>query len=90
MQDRLKEYRERLGFTQSQVAQQLKIPRETLSTWENGKRRPHPNHLQKLAKIYQVSTAYLMGEEDLAEDQEREVLYRGIPGNGKVRSQIDK
>jgi DNA-binding XRE family transcriptional regulator len=34
----LKEWRERLGLSQEQLAEKLKVARNTINRWENGKR----------------------------------------------------
>ncbi len=56
---RLKESRERKGFTQVQVAEKLGISNGTLSGYERNYRDPDTNTLTILAKLYGVSTDYL-------------------------------
>ncbi len=86
---RLKGCRERLGYTQLQVSELIKIPRETLSVWENGKRSPQPQNLKKLAKIYQVPLSYLQGRGEFPKDKERESLLGEI-SDPEAKSQVNQ
>ncbi len=62
--ERLKKARERLNLTQSTVASELGVEIGTLSGYERGYRKPSPEAIAKLSKIYQVSTDYLLGITD--------------------------
>lgn len=76
---RLKEKRERFSLTQERVAQALGVPRELVSYWENGARKPGLKHLQGLATLYDSSPAELLGEVSNTEKEERgSVLLRGV------------
>ncbi len=55
---RLKEVREFLGFTQSEVAEYLGIPRSAISLLENGKRKIDSSELVLLSKLYQKPVEY--------------------------------
>jgi transcriptional regulator with XRE-family HTH domain len=58
---RLAAARERVGFTQEDVAILLGQPRPVLSNWEHGTRRPNSAQLAKLAAIYRVPLDELVG-----------------------------
>jgi len=58
---KLKEYRERVGLSQDQVAKILNIDRSTLSRYENGSRQVKPEMLRKLAHLYQTTPEKLLG-----------------------------
>ncbi len=61
----LKYYRHEAGYTQQQIANQLKIERSTYTYYETGKTKPDINTLIKLAKIYNIKyTQLLEGIED--------------------------
>ena len=49
------------GFTQLEVAQELKINHQNLSHYETGKREPDLETLAMLADFYGVSTDFLIG-----------------------------
>ncbi len=51
----LRQKRERIGYTQSFVAQQLHISRQGVSKWENGKARPTYEMLHKIFCLYQCT-----------------------------------
>jgi transcriptional regulator with XRE-family HTH domain len=59
LQTRLREARRGVGLTQQQVADKLGASRRAVSEWELGQRRPH-SKLPELAKLYGVSTSYLL------------------------------
>ena len=61
---RLKELREENCYTQSQIAEYLNIKQNTYSQYENEKRQLPIDVLIKLAKLYKVTTDYILGLED--------------------------
>jgi transcriptional regulator with XRE-family HTH domain len=61
---RLREARKMAGLSQAQVAVELEVHRPTISEIEAGRREVNTGELQKLAKIYGVTTAWLLGEAD--------------------------
>ncbi|GGP17194.1 helix-turn-helix domain-containing protein [Oceanobacillus neutriphilus] len=60
---RLRELREKNGYLQKYVADKLGVKSNTLSGYENGTRNPDPEIIKDLAKLYNVSTDYLLGHE---------------------------
>ncbi len=47
----LKAYRRSNGLTQGELAEQLNFSTETISAWERGKRKPHFQQIQRLARL---------------------------------------
>ncbi|MBQ3427879.1 MAG: helix-turn-helix transcriptional regulator [Clostridia bacterium] len=58
---RLKELREKRGFTQTEFAERLGVPQSTYSKWETEKRQMDYKTLIRLAAIFGVSVDYLLG-----------------------------
>ena len=58
--DRIKALREENGFTQSDLAKQLGITRSSVNAWELGISVPSTQYIVELAKIFKVSTDYLL------------------------------
>ena len=56
----LKIVRKRKNLNQLKVAMDLNISREALSHYENGKREPSLDMLNKLSKYFNVSIDYLI------------------------------
>lgn len=54
--------RNKIGKTQKEVADMLQVSDKTLGHWENNKREPSFEMLQKLADIYNVTIGELFGE----------------------------
>jgi transcriptional regulator with XRE-family HTH domain len=78
---RLRESREYLGLSQEIVAEQLGIPRASLSAIETGKRKVSGVELKQLARLYRRSVASLLGDdefaqEELSEDETVRALFR--------------
>ena len=70
---RLKEAREKAGWTQEQVSEKLSISIGTLSGYERGYRSPNPDMLSKLAELYNTTTDNLLGRKSaLLEALERD------------------
>src|SRR5690348_9958243 len=49
---RLRQERERRGWTQSDVAERIRTTRINVGRWENGQTFPGPYYRQKLAELY--------------------------------------
>jgi transcriptional regulator with XRE-family HTH domain len=60
--DRLKEARKLAGVSQGHVAKILGLHRPSISEIESGNRRVSADELVRLAEIYDVGVAWLLGE----------------------------
>ena len=60
----LKQIRKERNLNQLKVAMDLNISREALSHYENGKREPSLDIMNKLSKYYNVSIDYLINGEE--------------------------
>ncbi|MDY7044391.1 helix-turn-helix transcriptional regulator [Virgibacillus sp. M23] len=90
---RLKELREKNGYLQKFVADKIGVRSNTLSGYENGTRNPDPDIIRNLAKLYNVTTDYLLGHSDQPHMTEEEAFeafrnnpslerwYRELPKN---------
>lgn len=68
---RLKDARIESGYTQEQVAEQLDVSRQTISSWENGRTFPDIVSVVSLSDIYDVSLDVLIkGDEKMLEHLE--------------------
>lgn len=77
LHDRLRIMRERRKLTQEYVAKYLEITRPAYTQYESGRRVPSPVMLAKLAKLYGVTTDYLItGKES--------VMEKDMPGGKDV------
>jgi transcriptional regulator with XRE-family HTH domain len=57
----LKLERKKRNLTQKEIAGKLNIERAAYATYETGKNTPTTENIIKLAKIYNVTTDYLLG-----------------------------
>ena len=63
--DRIKALRVARGWTQAELARRLNLTRNGVNSWEQGLSMPSPACLVDLAKLFSVSTDYLLGVERL-------------------------
>lgn len=63
--ERIKVLREARGWTQAELARRLSITRNGVNSWEQGLSMPSPACLVDLAKLFSISTDYLLGVERL-------------------------
>lgn len=63
--ERIKALREARGWTQAELARRMNITRNGVNSWEQGLSMPSPACLVDLAKLFSVSTDYLLGVERL-------------------------
>lgn len=59
--DRLRTLREEKELTQTGLANLIGSKQQTVASWENGASRPDVNTLAELAKLYNVSTDWILG-----------------------------
>ncbi len=61
--DRIKTLRESRGWTQAELARRMNMTRNGINSWEQGLSMPSPQSLVDLARLFSVSTDYLLGVE---------------------------
>lgn len=62
-------HRKRLDMTQTELGEKLNVTAQAVSKWENGLSDPDLGTLQRLSKIFGVSTDELIREETLEQEQ---------------------
>jgi len=67
--DRIREYRLKRGFTQSQMAEKLGMTEANFSSYERNKSIPPGDKLNQIADILNVSIDYLLGRTNDPEPQ---------------------
>ncbi len=80
--DKIKQLREKKNFTQSALAKKLNVTRSSVNAWEMGISVPSTALIVDLARLFQVSTDYLLGLNETAtldismlNDKETIILY---------------
>ena len=59
--DIIKELREDAGYSQSALAKKLDVTRSAVNAWEMGISTPTTNYIVAIAKLFHVSSDYLLG-----------------------------
>ena len=63
--EKIKKLREARRWSQAELARRLSVTRNGVNSWEQGLSMPSPACLVDLAKVFSVSTDYLLGIENL-------------------------
>ena len=71
---RIIELRTALGWSQVELAKRLRVAKQTVSNWENENIQPSIEMLIRLAKLFNVSTDYMLGLE-----REMQLNVEGLP-----------
>lgn len=66
---RMQELRKKKGYSLRDLGNRLNIAHSYLSMIENGKKRPNLELLEAVAKVYDVSVSYLVGEKYTKEEE---------------------
>lgn len=89
--NRLRESREYLGLSQELVAENLGIPRASVSAIENGKRKVSSLELKQLARIYKQPLSYFLDDDDLAHDEQpQDVVFSALYRTTRELSEQDR
>ena len=59
--DRIKELRKEKGYTQKQLAKEVKVSQSAVSLWEKGRTLPDTKTLKALANLFSCTTDELLG-----------------------------
>ena len=70
--DKIKTLREEAGYSQAQLAKKLDVTRSSVNAWEMGLSTPTTHYVVEIAKLFHISTDYLLGLEN-----ERHIVLEG-------------
>ena len=59
--EKIKDLREKAGYSQAQLAKKLDVTRSSVNAWEMGLSSPTTQYIVALAKLFHVSSDYLLG-----------------------------
>ena len=62
--ERIKELREKAGYSQALLAKKLDVTRSSVNAWEMGLSMPTTQYVVALSKLFHVSADYLLGTEN--------------------------
>ena len=62
---RIKELRKEFGLSQVELAMRMEVTKQTISNWENENIQPSIDMLVGLANVFNVTTDYLLGLDDV-------------------------
>ena len=82
--ERIKEQRKKLRYTQRQLADKINVSPQVISNWERGYTEPSSEDIKKLSAILDVSSDYLLG---LSDDQTRNNFL--LPANKTFDEHVD-
>ena len=83
--NRLKELRKEKKLTQQELADYMQITRRGYQKWESGESQIKPDKAEELAKIFNVSVAYLLGYSDFPARNLRELILHEIKSSKEYK-----
>ena len=69
LNENIRTLRKKMGLTQVELAERLNVSQSTITSWENGTRRPDLDLLPVIAQIFDVSVDELLGRESISEQE---------------------
>jgi len=69
LQEKIIYCRKKAGLSQEALAEQLSVSRQAISKWETGEATPEIGKLLLLAKVFNVTTDWLLSAEEPAEEK---------------------
>lgn len=75
---RLRDLREKNNLQQKELAKELDVLEATISMWETGKRIPYSDMLIKISNYFGVSVDYLLGNEPISNEKEKELKEQEV------------
>ena len=90
LKDKLKLMRTKYGYSQDKVADLINVGRRTISDYERGISSPDPETIAKLAKLYDVSSDYLLDLSDNPNPVEEDIGSFKFALYGEVKDLSDE
>lgn len=94
---RIREVREQIGMTQSDLAKRVHVSRSSVQSWENGQTYPSIDNCVSLANVFHLSVDYLVARsphkeirlDNYSENEKRLIfdLLEYFDRNAEVRKQ---
>lgn len=73
LSDKLRYLRREKNLTQEELGKILNVSHGTIAMWETNKRLPDIETIYKLSKIFNVTTDFLIGREDIKKNIEPQI-----------------
>lgn len=88
LEEKLKSARKATGISQKDIAKKLFISQQAYAKYETGAATPNPETLKRIAEIFNVSTDYLLGNNQVSKKQTENPSVVKIPVLGEVAAGI--
>ena len=79
LEERLKSARKAMGISQKDIAKKLFISQQAYAKYETGAATPNPETLKRIAEIFNVSTDYLLGNNQVSKKQTKNPAEITVP-----------
>ena len=90
--EKLFELRKEKGWSQEKLAEQINVSRQSISKWESGQVFPEIEKIIELSKIFQVTTDYLLLDENSEKtstevilEEDKDKYYKEVKSYGLWR-----
>ena len=69
LNERMLDLRKSKNLSQEDLASKINVTRQTISNWELGETSPSLEQAKEIAKLYNVSLDYLVGNDNIVEEK---------------------
>ena len=83
LEEKIKHYRKQAGLSQEKMAEKIGVSRQAITKWENGQSVPDLNRILEMARIFGVTTDYLLKDE--IEEAENVDGFKSTESSKKLR-----
>lgn len=71
---RLREFRQKMGYSQAYIAKILELPASTYANWEQGTREPNIDNLAKIAIVLECTVDDLIDFKKIHDELSEDIL----------------
>lgn len=90
LKEKLSTLRKQRGMTQLELAEELNISRQSISSWERGTADPSTENLVSIGKLFGVSVDNLLDDDlELSNESSLQVTAAGQEANGSAQGSHD-
>ena len=85
--EKLSKLRKENGISQEELAEKLNISRQAISKWENNESLPDTENLIAIAKLFNVSIDFLVGNK-MVDSEQKNSTKRNIKWKNQIKKEL--
>ncbi|WP_241774465.1 MULTISPECIES: helix-turn-helix transcriptional regulator [Lysinibacillus] len=76
MNDRIKEQRKKMRYTQKELADKVNVSPQVISNWERGYTEPSADDINQLSEVLDCTSDYLLGRSNRPDNKKNHLLTK--------------